>query len=1732
MSSKRLVLLSLLILGLVSAALMQPSTQSEEPGLKAGQNVNVVGGTEPETGDPYLQRQNEPTLAFSTRNIMNILVGMNDYRTIDIPFADELPGAVINTAKDAWLSYAQSNDGGISFRSDLLPGYPQDESVEGNASPIKGYGAAADPVVRAGTNGLFYMAGIALNRDLKNGNPVFVARFIDNNNKEFDSAIEYVDTNVWNTADSDVFFDKPWLEVDGPHGVGQRVEIAGQSIPEANVYLAYAAFRGVEMATKGYTGLKLDGTLTSQIYFQRSTDCGETWEPPVVFDSGHDINQGVSIAVDPRNNGQVVCAWRTFGGPYEAIMAAVSTNGGVDWDRVVEVAAFPPNPYGPFDQPTTPITFRTNAYPTVGIDQYGYIYCVWTQDGLGPNDEARLLIATSTDGLNWSAPMRVDNLADQTRPGNQFQPSLTIAAGKMLVAYVDQRYDVVQHYDYGMFDDQYIQETYPLRHTVDIRVSQALPSLTPVFSDSIQVSRYQWVYINGQATQLQYHTPGDRIYSKGTVPFIGDYLDIAPSPRFLPQGNGWIFNKDPNPATTFQVAWTDNRDVMGDLSGTVDYNPPGPGCINGDTTGIRNQNVYTSRISEGVIAGSPGNTKPLNIKRAFVVQAKNTTALEKMVRFEVDPNTAPYARFWEAGIEYDFLERAIPPYSAFATTVLVDPYGDEYAPVYINILEGGIIVSQVVLNPDPTNPEILDPYSEDPTSNPHIVNDEVHTPHIVNWTYEEVNPHIVNFDPTNPHIVNTDMVTPHIVNDDPTNPHIVNPHIVNPHIVNTAIGDVAEGSSGTDTIYTVVNEGNTTSSYSMGTYPADVPEGLLVQILVYKIYTTPTSQGCDLNQSEHHELLVNHTNPHIVNTSMGTAGQSIVNMLQENEDVWDVHFYLEPGEQAYIVYRTYNPDPLNIHFDDPLVPKLTSDIANVWDGNLGQLPAFPLLVVTTAVDAGIAGEPFSADIQAFGGTGPYIWELVNAPSGMTIDSEGIISWTSPIEGTHTFTVRITDQGDPQQVEEQSFTLTVVAKLEIYPITMNDGVIGQAYVDVSVSASGGSGNYTWSLDEAPGWMAIDPDFGTISGSDAPDEAGTFPVIVRVTDPGPPQQTATFETEVRIAQPPAITTESLPNGVKGRPYNAVVQAQNGLGDYTWELVWDPEDDIIDWIDIDPYTGMIYGTPSNFAGGVYITVRVTDGSYPNPLTATKSFSFTIYDELRITTTSENVGPAFVGTPYSVTFEATGGLQPFSWSLASDSGPLPNGLSFSTEGVLSGVPVYDPQATYPQDYPIKLHVKDAFVPWQEHTADFTITLHPKKETWAVFPQTPGDTEANAIAVDPEGNVYVVGKIIAGGLYSDLYIAKYDLDGQFGWEQIIDGGQGGNDEAEAIAVDSASDSTGIYVTGYITNANGNTDMFLIKLSRVNGQELWRRIIDGGYGDDKASAIAVKDGKVIITGFSTGKTSGEDYRTIVYSSEGVLQWNAEYDGPAHQGDFAKAIAISESGRVSITGASYRGNKNTGHLDYHTITYSRLGNKIWEARYDGKENGNDEALAICVDQNDNVYVTGRSELSKKKIKDYDYYTIKYDATGAAVWEERYDSGNGHEEASAIALDESGVYVTGYATGASSGADFYTVKYGLADGHVIHAARYDADSGEDKATGLAVDPSGVVVTGWSKPGGGTNFDIYTVKYTTALTEILWESWYDGNGSDDFAIAIVQSLAGDVYVTGISQSGLATTMVTLKY
>ena len=188
----------------------------------------MVSGTTFPDGDPYLQRQNEPNAAVSTRNPLHLLAGANDYRTVDLPGPFD-PARGFKMAADAWVGLFKSVDGGQNWTSTLLPGFPQDVSPEGLASPIKGREGATDPIMRSGTNGLFYFAGVAFDRGGSQPSSIFVARYMDLNNREAGDPFGYVDTRLVDSDPGTRFLDKVALATDIPRSAATCTIASTQS---------------------------------------------------------------------------------------------------------------------------------------------------------------------------------------------------------------------------------------------------------------------------------------------------------------------------------------------------------------------------------------------------------------------------------------------------------------------------------------------------------------------------------------------------------------------------------------------------------------------------------------------------------------------------------------------------------------------------------------------------------------------------------------------------------------------------------------------------------------------------------------------------------------------------------------------------------------------------------------------------------------------------------------------------------------------------------------------------------------------------------------------------------------------------------------------------------------------------------------------------------------------------------------------------------------------------------------------------------------------------------------------------------------------------------------------------------------------------------------------------------------------------------------------------------------
>ena len=158
---------------------------------------------------------------------------------------------------------------------------------------------------------------------------------------------------------------------------------------------------------------------------------------------------------------------------------------------------------------------------------------------------------------------------------------------------------------------------------------------------------------------------------------------------------------------------------------------------------------------------------------------------------------------------------------------------------------------------------------------------------------------------------------------------------------------------------------------------------------------------------------------------------------------------------------------------------------------------------------------------------------------------------------------------------------------------------------------------------------------------------------------------YERQSSGPAPLSLTTTSLPNGTVNTTYAATLAASGGVTPYTWSIT---AGSLPAGLTLHPAAGTIGGTPT--AAGTYVfTVQVADSQSPSA-TASRQLAIAVSAPppapLNITTTGLPGGK--VNVTYSQTLQATGGVTPYVWSLAS--GSLPPGLTLSSAGVISGRP------------------------------------------------------------------------------------------------------------------------------------------------------------------------------------------------------------------------------------------------------------------------------------------------------------------------------------------------------------------------------------------------------------------------------------------------------------------------------
>ena len=416
-----------------------------------GPNVNMVSGTKWPEGDPFLTKQNEPSIAVSSRNSRHLLAGSNDYRLVPVEIAEEL------AAPEAWIQVYKSVDGGASWRATPLGGCPiniaecNDSTGLTAALRAKNPNFGADPTARPGPYGTFFLTFIAGKRDNSANGVVAVQRFVDKNNDVqrvtdartcepnstgcvpvYDPAMHgqlhagpYVRyrpaedpilpdvLSIIDVGTPGQAKDKPWVVAD----VGRRswngsktcellswtknkpalVTNAAETVGAFNVYVSYANFTG-------------NGSNPS-IFVATSSDCGKTFGKPVKISQAYKANQGTSSAVDPLT-GRRLCRLAQFRRP------AADPDEQVDERRpFVGLAGSRRRPSIPTTRapPACPSARSTSrAWPCRSTrDGKSRVHVAWSQRKVAPSStppyyacpaanpadcDARIVVATSTDG--------------------------------------------------------------------------------------------------------------------------------------------------------------------------------------------------------------------------------------------------------------------------------------------------------------------------------------------------------------------------------------------------------------------------------------------------------------------------------------------------------------------------------------------------------------------------------------------------------------------------------------------------------------------------------------------------------------------------------------------------------------------------------------------------------------------------------------------------------------------------------------------------------------------------------------------------------------------------------------------------------------------------------------------------------------------------------------------------------------------------------------------------------------------------------------------------------------------------------------------------------------------------------------------------------------------------------------------------------------------------------------
>ncbi|UOG61299.1 SBBP repeat-containing protein [Leptospira noguchii] len=363
--------------------------------------------------------------------------------------------------------------------------------------------------------------------------------------------------------------------------------------------------------------------------------------------------------------------------------------------------------------------------------------------------------------------------------------------------------------------------------------------------------------------------------------------------------------------------------------------------------------------------------------------------------------------------------------------------------------------------------------------------------------------------------------------------------------------------------------------------------------------------------------------------------------------------------------------------------------------------------------------------------------------------------------------------------------------------------------------------------------------------------------------------------------------------------------------------------------------YGITSDSSGNIYSTGQTSGNLDGQILTGTQDLFVTKYDGS--------------GNKQWTRLLGVGGIQTLARGVTSD-----NIGNIYTTGATSGN----------LDGQILTGTQDLFVTKYDGSGN---------KQWTRLLGVAGTTsQANGIRPDSSGNVYTIGytlgnldgQILTG--IQDLFVTKYDGSGNRQWTRLL-GVAGQITQANGIASDSSGN---IYLTGRASGnldgqvLTGTQDLFVTKYDS-GGNKQWTRLLGAaGISTTAYGVTSDSSGNVYTVGATAGSLDGQtltgtqDLFVTKYDSSGNKQWTRLL-GVAGQITQANGIASDSSGNIYLTGrasGNLDGQVLTGTQDLFVTKYDSGGNKQW-TRLLGAAGISTTAYGVTSDGSGNLYTVG-------------------------------------------------------------------------------------------------------------------------------------------------------------------------------